>query len=100
LRALLYRRLAGGVLGGLLEGLVGLFTPTPEQYAETILPLVVAPELAAHSGALFGQGGGAILPSRAFREDPTYTERVMGGVEALMAKAAAAATVGGTAAAT
>lgn len=47
----------------LLEGLIGLVTPTPDDYAKRIAPLLVAPELEARSGALFNSKAQAILPS-------------------------------------
>lgn len=47
----------------LLETLVGLLAPTAEAYAERIAPLLFAPELERHSGALFDRKGNAILPS-------------------------------------
>ena len=80
----------GGLLGGIFETVIGLFNVTPDRYAENIIPLFVAPELAAHSGALFNQGGAPILPSAAFLADPMYTARVMERVDELEAKAAAA----------
>lgn len=48
----------------LLEGLIGLLTPTPEAYAHRIVPLLLAPQLDGQSGALFNRKGQAILPSR------------------------------------
>lgn len=47
----------------LLEGLIGLMTPTADDYAKRIAPLLVAPELEARSGALFNGKAQAILPS-------------------------------------
>lgn len=47
----------------LLEGLIGLMTPTAGDYAKRIAPLLVAPELEARSGALFNSKAQAILPS-------------------------------------
>jgi hypothetical protein len=46
-----------------VETLIGWFTPTPEQHAQTIIPLLVAPDLERHGGAFFNQGGDAIAPS-------------------------------------
>lgn len=47
----------------LLEGLIGLMTPTASDYAQRIAPLLLAPELEARSGALFNSKAQAILPS-------------------------------------
>ncbi len=45
------------------ETMIGWFTPTPERYAEGIVPLLVSADIEAHSGAMFNQKGEAILPS-------------------------------------
>jgi NAD(P)-dependent dehydrogenase (short-subunit alcohol dehydrogenase family) len=47
----------------LVEWMIGLLAPTPEEYAERMVPLIVSPDLEAHSGALFNRKGQAILPS-------------------------------------
>jgi hypothetical protein len=46
-----------------IEWAIGLFTATPETYAERIAPLVVSPDLDALSGTMFDQKDNAILPS-------------------------------------
>jgi len=46
-----------------METLIGWFTPTAETYAERIAPLLLAPDLDAHSGALFNTKGDPIAPS-------------------------------------
>ena len=76
---------AGSLKHRMVEGLIGLFTPTPEQYAARIAPLLVAPELAGRSGAMFGKKGTAILPSEGF--DAAYVERVIAGLDALLERA-------------
>jgi NAD(P)-dependent dehydrogenase (short-subunit alcohol dehydrogenase family) len=53
----------GSLKSRLAEGLIGLFSPSAESYAERILPLLLSPDLEAHSGALFDQKGQAVLPS-------------------------------------
>jgi NAD(P)-dependent dehydrogenase (short-subunit alcohol dehydrogenase family) len=45
------------------ETLIGLFTPTPERYARTVLPILFAPELEARTGLHFNQKGKPILPT-------------------------------------
>ena len=59
---------SGSLRHRLVEGLIGLFTPTPETYAERILPLLFAPELEQRSGAMFDQKGDAIFPSEVLTE--------------------------------
>lgn len=46
-----------------IEALIGLFTPTPEQYAERMVPLLTSPDLTGHSGAMFDRKAYAVLPS-------------------------------------
>lgn len=58
----------GKCIGSMGEGILGLFTPSAKTYAARMLPLLFAPSLQAHSGALFGQKGRAILPSKQFQE--------------------------------
>jgi hypothetical protein len=82
------------VLGGegslrfrFVEWMIGLFTPTPETYAERIVPLLVAPELEGRSGVMFNQKAIAILPTAALT-----TERVdalLGESDALLTRARA-----------
>lgn len=55
----------GSLKHRLTEALIGLFMPSPETYAERILPLLVAPELERRSGAMFDPEGHAILPTPA-----------------------------------
>ena len=47
----------------LVEGLSSVFTKSAEAYAERIIPLLLAPELDQHNGAMFDSKGRAILPS-------------------------------------
>ena len=46
-----------GFFGGIMEGLINMFNPSPETYAANMLPLFTAPELSAHKGTMFGQKG-------------------------------------------
>lgn len=64
LRSFIY---GAGVLASAAEGLIGLFNPSPEAYAETVLQVLTAPDLEAHSGAMFGSKGGAVLADAPFR---------------------------------
>lgn len=76
---------AGSLKHRLVEGLIGLITPTPEGYARRIAPLLVAPELEGRSGAMFGKKGSAILPSEGF--DAAHVERFITGLDALLERA-------------
>lgn len=80
----------GGIMGRVMEGVIGLFSPTPEDYAARVVPLFVAPELATASGALFNQKGDAILPSPAFADGGAFTAKWMAALDALAARANAA----------
>lgn len=51
------------------EFFIGLFTPTPEDYAARVVPVMFAPELAGRSGALIGAKGQPILPSDGMTPD-------------------------------
>lgn len=58
------------VLGGsdtlrfkVVEAIIGLFTPTAEQYAERLGPVILAPDLDGKSGVHFNAKGVAIAPS-------------------------------------
>jgi NAD(P)-dependent dehydrogenase (short-subunit alcohol dehydrogenase family) len=67
-----------------IEWLIGLFTPSPERYAQRIVPLLVAPELDGHSGRLFGQKGQAVLPTEGFT--PAYAARFLDAAENLLSR--------------
>jgi len=60
----------GNALGGtssirfkVVESVIGWFTPTPERYAETIVPVLLASELDGESGFHFNKRGTPITPS-------------------------------------
>lgn len=69
-----------------METLIGWFTLTPEAYAERIVPLLVSPDLEAHSGALFNQKGEAILPSPKLLNS-AHVAKFLAESEALIARA-------------
>lgn len=69
-----------------LEMLIGLFTPNPETYAARITPLLVSPDLEAHSGVMFNQKGFAIMPSPRL-EDGAHVAKFLAESEALVARA-------------
>ncbi len=64
------------------ELLIGLFTPTPEQYAERVVPLFVAPEIEGRSGIMFGKKGQPILPTEGL--DEAYVTRFVDASSALI----------------
>jgi NAD(P)-dependent dehydrogenase (short-subunit alcohol dehydrogenase family) len=69
------------------ETLIGLFTWSPETYAERIAPLVFAPELDARTGVMFNQKGLAILPTEALT--PDHVARFLAASDALVGRATA-----------
>lgn len=60
------------VLFALVEGLIGLMTPTAGTYAQRIVPLLLAPELEGRSGVLFNHKAQAILPSAGLTRAHTH----------------------------
>ena len=76
----------GSFKSRVVEGLIGLFTPTPEKYAAGIVPLLVSPELEAHSGAMFNQKGHSVDPTKRLTE-ADYRNRFLAASDALLAKA-------------
>lgn len=56
------------LLSGLLEGLIGIFNPTPAQFAEKLVPILFAPELESHNGVLLTREGKALYPSKGIQE--------------------------------
>lgn len=53
----------GSLRSRIAETLIGWFSPSAEQYAARIVPLLISPDIEAHSGALFNRKGEPILPS-------------------------------------
>lgn len=76
--------LGSGWLFGLIEGLIGMFNPTPEQYAARMVPLLVTPDINRKSGAMFDKKGRAILPSAGLTE--AHVARFLAASEALVAR--------------
>jgi hypothetical protein len=70
---------------GMMEGIIGLLTPTPAQYARRIAPLLVSPDIEQHSGALFDSKARAILPSEGLTEE--YRRKFTVASEALLTRA-------------
>ena len=76
---------AGSFAHRAAETLIGLMMPTPEQYAERVVPLLFAPELEGRSGAMFGKKGQAILPTDGI--DEAHVTRFIGASEELIQQA-------------
>jgi NAD(P)-dependent dehydrogenase (short-subunit alcohol dehydrogenase family) len=89
---LIKTNIRANVLGGegslrqrFVEAMLGLFTPSPETYAERIVPLLFAPELEGRSGAMFNQKADAILPTPTL--SPSHVAAFIAESEALVARA-------------
>jgi NAD(P)-dependent dehydrogenase (short-subunit alcohol dehydrogenase family) len=76
----------GSLKSKIAEGLIGLFTPTPEKYATGIVPLLVSPDLESQSGGLFNQKG---LPVEAAKPhlDAEYRARFLAASDVLIGRA-------------
>lgn len=79
----------GSLKHRVIEFFIGLFTPTPETYAERLTPLLFAPELAGRSGLMFNQKADAILPSQVLSEERVAA--LIAESEALVGRASTAA---------
>ncbi|MFH4619848.1 oxidoreductase [Vibrio furnissii] len=73
-------------LFNMLEGVIGLLSPTPEQYADNILPTMFAHDLDQHNGALFNRKGQALLPSEGI-DSPNYMNSFVEQARVLIQKA-------------
>jgi NAD(P)-dependent dehydrogenase (short-subunit alcohol dehydrogenase family) len=76
---------AGSVKHRFTEWMIGLLTPSPETYAAHLTPLLVAPELEGHSGAMFNRKGLAILPTRKLG-DASYVTAFIEASEAIVSR--------------
>jgi NAD(P)-dependent dehydrogenase (short-subunit alcohol dehydrogenase family) len=76
----------GSLKSRLAEWLIGLLTPTPEDYARRLTPLLVSPDLEPHTGALFDQKGFAIQPSPKLA-DTTHVNAFIAASETLVSRA-------------
>jgi hypothetical protein len=66
--------------------MIGVLTPSAETYAERLTPLLVSPDLEAHSGAMFDQKCFAILPSPKLM-GASYVNAFIAASEALVSRA-------------
>ena len=64
--------------------MIGVVNPSVETYAGRLTPLLVSPDLEAHTGAMFDRKGNAILPSPKLR-DAAYVTAFIAASEALVA---------------
>lgn len=74
----------GSWKSGILETIVGWFTRTPEQYAATIAPLLIAPELEQQNGGSFNNNGKLLLRSKGMTNE--YAGEFMRASEDLLAR--------------
>lgn len=75
----------GSLKSRVIEGLIGLMTPTADTYAQRIAPLLLTPDIEGYSGAMFNSKGQAILPSQGLSADHIRT--FMDASRALVARA-------------
>lgn len=75
------RKKPGG--GGFMEWFISKTSPTPNEYAERITPLLFSPDLNGHSGAIFDRKGNPSLPSQGLT-DAHYTGAFLAESEALV----------------
>ncbi|MBS1004515.1 SDR family NAD(P)-dependent oxidoreductase [Acetobacter thailandicus] len=67
----------------LLEGIIGAFNPTPEQYADRIVPLLVSSDITGKSGVMFDKKAQAIKSSAGLTDD--YIATFLAASERLVA---------------
>ncbi|MER7789699.1 SDR family NAD(P)-dependent oxidoreductase [Streptomyces sp. NPDC097640] len=75
----------GSVAHRVAEGLVGLLGPSPETYAERIVPLLFTDALEGRTGLMFNNKAQPILPTKGL--DEGYVDRYMSASEALLRRA-------------
>ena len=66
----------------IMEGLIGWFTHTPEQYALGISPLLIAKEIEGLNGGIFNKNGESLYPSKGFT--PEYASKYIKASEDLL----------------
>lgn len=72
--------------GGFMEWFISKTGPTPDEYADRLVPLLFSPDLAGHSGAIFDRKGSPSLPSPKLT-DARYAQAFLADSEALVARA-------------
>lgn len=71
---------------GFMEWMIAKTSPSPDEYAERIAPLLFSPDLGGHSGAIFDRKGNPSLPSLKL-SDPTYAQAFLAESETLVTRA-------------
>lgn len=72
----------GSWMSSILEGILGWFSQTPEQYADGIAPLLIAEELEKVNGGIFNSKGNSLVPSNGLT--PEYAGRYIKASEQLL----------------
>ncbi|KAM9914284.1 hypothetical protein OXX69_000783 [Metschnikowia pulcherrima] len=72
----------GSILSTVVEGMVGWFANSPEQYAQKIAPLLIAEELDEKNGAIFNNKGQALHPSKGLTTE--YAGKFISAAEDLL----------------
>jgi NAD(P)-dependent dehydrogenase (short-subunit alcohol dehydrogenase family) len=75
----------GSLRNVIVEGLIGLVTPSTDTYAEWLVPLLVAPELEGHTAAMFNQKCRAIHKSACMTDE--HVAKFTAASEALLQRA-------------
>lgn len=70
----------------MVETLIGMFTPTSDQYATSIVPVLFATDIEKYKGSHYNQKGDAILPSTKMNDD-AYVTGYFNAMDALMQRA-------------
>lgn len=65
------------IMAPILEGMLGLLSPTPDSYGKVITDLISVDGLEEHSGISFNPKGQAILSSPMFQEDAELANKFM-----------------------
>ena len=80
------------LLAWIAEAVSSFMGIAPEEYATRIMPLLVSPDLEAHSGAMFDNKGRAVLPTPKLT-DQTSRNQILSGSERLLTNAGVRFTV-------
>jgi NAD(P)-dependent dehydrogenase (short-subunit alcohol dehydrogenase family) len=73
--------------GPLIEGMLGIFSSSPRQYASRIVPLFVSSSLDAHNGAMFNPKALPIEPSEYLTKDDMVAKIMKASRDVVRAKA-------------
>jgi NAD(P)-dependent dehydrogenase (short-subunit alcohol dehydrogenase family) len=70
----------------IIEFLIGLFTPSPDKYADKMLPLIFSKDLEKYTGVMFNRKRKAVVPSDGI-DDEGYMQRFIDNSEELIQQA-------------